>query len=64
MIIKFNCSCGNTDPQKAYAYDGCLGYEALVCTVCGKYYDYTGEHPVDKWSEHYIRKPKKIVTKQ
>src|ERR1035437_4323834 len=28
MIKTFTCSCGNTDPQKAKAYEGLLGYEA------------------------------------
>jgi hypothetical protein len=54
MITKFTCSCGNTDPGKAKAYDGCLGYEALVCTVCGRYYDNAGEHPLDDWSRNYV----------
>jgi hypothetical protein len=54
MITKFLCRCGNTDPGKAKAYDGCLGYEALVCTVCGRYYDNAGEHPADDWSKVYI----------
>lgn len=53
-IIHFNCSCGNTDPTKARAYDGALGYEAIVCTVCGRYSDYNGEHPADGWSIGYI----------
>jgi hypothetical protein len=54
MITKFTCSCGNTDPKKAKAYDGCLGYSALVCKVCGIYYDHTGEHPADKWSKEMV----------
>jgi len=56
MITKFNCSCGNTDPKKAKHYDGMLGYEAIVCMCCGRYYDYTGEHPADDWSKCYITK--------
>ena len=56
MITKFNCTCGNTDPKKAYAYDGCLGYEALVCKCCGKYYDQTGEHNSDEWSLQFVTK--------
>jgi len=40
MITKFTCKCGNTDPKKAHFYDGALGYEALVCKVCGAYYDH------------------------
>lgn len=53
MIIKFNCSCGNTDSKKAKHYEGMLGYEAIVCTCCGTYYDCTGEHPADDWSNNY-----------
>lgn len=54
MITKFNCSCGNTDPQKAKAYDGCLGYEAIICKVCGRYYDHHDEHPADDWSKKIV----------
>jgi len=54
MITKFECTCGNHNPQKAYHYDGCLGYEALVCKVCGKYYDYTGEHEADDFGKQFI----------
>ena len=55
MITKFTCSCGNTDPKKALEYDGALGYEAIICTVCGAYYDLNGEYPKDGWSENYIK---------
>ena len=62
MITKFTCSCGNKDPKKAKYYDGCLGYEALICTLCGAYSDYTGEHSPDKWSKTYtIKKHLKTV---
>jgi hypothetical protein len=56
MITQLNCTCGNTDPQKAYEYDGMLGYEAIVCTVCGRYYDHvgTGEHEADEWSQQFV----------
>lgn len=54
MITKFDCTCGNTDPRKAKYYDGALGYEAIVCTVCGRYSDHTGEHPADDWSKTFI----------
>jgi hypothetical protein len=57
MVIKFNCSCGNTNPKHTYEYDGCLGYEAIVCTDCGKYYDYAGEHPADDWSKQFVKIP-------
>ena len=55
MIISFNCDCGNTNPQKARMYDGALGYEAMVCTCCGRYYDHFGAHLPDEWSIKYIR---------
>lgn len=54
MVIKFECSCGNTDPKKTYTYDGALGYEAVVCTCCGRYYDHYGEHEADAFSETII----------
>lgn len=57
MITKFTCSCGNTDPKKAKEHDGMLGYEALVCKVCGKYSDYQGEHEADDWSRWFIGLP-------
>ena len=54
MIISFNCSCGNTEPKKAHYYDGCLGYEAIICKVCGNYSDHNGEHEADAWSKQFI----------
>jgi len=54
MIISFTCSCGNTDPKNAKHYDGCLGYEAIVCTECGTYYDNEGEHEPDDFSIDFI----------
>jgi hypothetical protein len=63
MITKFTCSCGNTDPSKAKYYDGCLGYEALVCKVCGKYYDGNGEHPADDWSKNFVGIPENSLVK-
>lgn len=54
MITKFECSCGNKDPKKALAYDGAMGYESLICKVCGHYYDINGEHKADEFSKKYI----------
>ena len=54
MITKFTCSCGNKDPKKAKAYEGMLGYEAIICTECGKYYDNTGEHQADEFSKSFV----------
>lgn len=51
MITSFNCQfCGNRDPDKVHEYDGMLGYEALVCKVCGAAYDQNGQQPP---SEHW-----------
>jgi hypothetical protein len=60
MITSFNCECGNDNPSKAKEYDGCLGYEALICTVCGRFYDFDLEgnprtNPADEWSKRFIR---------
>ena len=63
MIIAFECKCGNTNPKKAKFYDGSLGYEAIICTVCGAYYDYD-EHgkgrynAPDEFGKQYIKKVK------
>ena len=54
MVIEFDCECGNNDPKKTYLYDGALGYEAVVCQCCGRYYDHYGEHEKDEWSEQYM----------
>ena len=56
MITKFNCKCGNSDPGKAKEYDGALGYEAVICLNCGRYYDQEGGHEAetDKESVLYL----------
>jgi hypothetical protein len=56
MVTQFTCTCGNCDPNKVYYYDGALGYEALICTVCGAYYDHVGSggHQPDEWSRQFI----------
>jgi transcription elongation factor Elf1 len=54
MIIKFNCTCGNTNPQKAKLYEGALGYSAIVCKVCGMYYDHNNKHIADDWSKKFV----------
>ena len=54
MVTKFECTCGNTDTEKVYEYNGCLGYQALVCTTCGRYYDNEGEHLPDEFSKPYM----------
>jgi len=60
MITKFNCSCGNNNPKLAYDYDGCLGYSAIVCKLCGKYYDFTGVHDQDEWSANFVINKKQL----
>ena len=62
MITRFICDCGNKDPKKAYAYDGCLGYEAIVCTCCGRYYDFDENgkfrrNKPDDWSKQFVKIP-------
>lgn len=58
MSVKYKCeNCGNTDARKTYLYDGCLGYEALVCRVCGEYDDHNngGTHyRADDWSKQFV----------
>lgn len=54
MITKFNCTCGNTNPNKAVLYEGFLGYEAMICTCCGRYYDEESEHEADEFSMKFI----------
>ena len=54
MITKFTCTCGNTNPKKAKAYDSLMGYEAIICTDCGRYYDHIGEHDADEFSKSYV----------
>ena len=44
------CECGG----KLRFYDGCLGYEAMVCLECGDYYDYKGKNDADEWSMNLI----------
>jgi hypothetical protein len=62
MIREFKCTCGNKDPKKAKEYDGSLGYEAIVCKVCGTYYDLDNDgkgrtNPPDEWSLHFVGLP-------
>ena len=49
-VLKFSCACGNRDPGKVIEHDGALGYEAIVCKVCGRYSDHVGKHEADEWS--------------
>jgi hypothetical protein len=65
MVVSFSCTCGNTDTSKVKDYDGALGYEALVCKVCGTYYDFDNDgkprtNPPDEWSKQYMIKENKV----
>jgi len=55
MITKMACACGNTDVKKGIYYHGMLGYEAIICTCCGRYSDHLGEHEKDEWSISYLK---------
>ena len=55
MVISVKYKCGNINPKKVKEYDGMLGYEALICTCCGRYEDHTGEHKPDKFSSKFIK---------
>lgn len=54
-LKNFTCPCGNTNPDKADFYDGSMGYEAIICTVCGAYSDHEGDHKPTAWSLTYVR---------
>ena len=58
MLTKFKCQCGNADKKQAKEYHGVLGYEAIICLKCGRYYDQAGAHEpeTDKESVLYIKK--------
>lgn len=58
MLISFKCQCGNNNTKKAKVYNGVLGYEAVICLKCGRYYDQAGAHEpeTDKESVLYIKK--------
>lgn len=45
MIIAITkpCKCGANKPEYFKEYDGALGYEAIICSVCGSYSDHDSE---------------------
>ena len=54
-IISGKChKCGNTDVSMMKEYDGALGYEAIVCKVCGAYCDHEACHAPDEWSKEFV----------
>jgi len=56
MITSFKCPCGNTDPRKAREYHGCLGYEAIICTNCGRLHDHFGISEPNDFTKEFLTK--------
>ena len=58
MIVSIEkpCKCGNKDPKQFVEYDGCLGYEAIICKQCGRYCDIYKEYEADDFSKQFISK--------
>jgi len=54
IIITKACECSNADGSKFKFYDGALGFEAIVCTICARFDDHTGSHEADEWSKQFI----------
>lgn len=51
MILQFNCpKCGNSNPKKAFEYEGGLGYEAVICKCCAAFADTNGWYEPDERS--------------
>lgn len=63
MITQFKCRCGAHKPEDAKEYDGSLGYEAVICRKCGRYWDYEGEYEPDDWSRNYVGIKTPVVNK-
>lgn len=61
MTTKFECKCGNNDPQKTKFYEGTLGFDAIVCTECARYHSYTGQHDADSWSRQFVGLPEQTT---
>lgn len=53
-IVEFSCVCGASSPSEAKYYEGCLGYECIVCRRCGRIFDHEGEHEADEFSRLYV----------
>jgi hypothetical protein len=41
-------NCGADQSSDFKYYDGCLGYDAIICQKCGFIYDASGAHEPDK----------------
>lgn len=51
MVLEFNCpKCGNSNPKKAFEYEGSLGYEAVICKCCAAFADCNDWHDPNQWS--------------
>ena len=64
MIISVkSCeNCGANKVSDFKEYDGCLGYEAIICKRCGYIYDQNGMHSPEEDNiedyEDYLQKSK------
>jgi hypothetical protein len=44
ISVKPCVNCGASEVSDFREYDGCMGYEAIICKVCGYIYDQNGAH--------------------
>ena len=44
ISVKPCVNCGASEVSDFREYDGCLGYEAIICKICGYIYDQNGAH--------------------
>ena len=62
ISVKPCVNCGASDVSDFREYDGCLGYEAIICKRCGYIYDHTGVYSPEEDSvedyQDYLRKSK------
>lgn len=57
MITKITvpCKCGASEPKDFVEYDGSLGYEAVICKHCGRYFDLGGSYEANEFSRTYLK---------
>jgi rubredoxin len=48
VSVKPCVNCGASELSDFREYDGCLGYEAIICKKCGYIYDHSGAHAPDR----------------
>lgn len=48
ISVKPCVNCGASKISDFREYDGCLGYEAIICKKCGYIYDHSGAHAPDE----------------